>query len=85
MGAFDYITTVSFKIFITGLILYGIYLMIQKKQSGYLPIILLFLYYIYYFLTSRSYLEQFNDISENNVPKDDDTEEDNTNPFTISQ
>ena len=53
--------------------------MIQKKQSGYLPIILLFLYYIYYFLTSRSYLEQFNDISENNVPKDDDTEEDDSN------
>lgn len=67
MSAFEYITSVSFKLFITALIVYFIYTMIQNKQSGYLPIILLILYFIYYSVTSRSYLEKFSDASKNTV------------------
>jgi hypothetical protein len=67
MSAFEYVSSISFKIFIVGLVIYFIYSMIKNKQSGYLPIILLFLYYIYYFIMSRSYLEKFNDVSENDV------------------
>lgn len=70
MTTFEYVTTVSFKIFITGLIVYAIYSIIKNKQSGYLPIILLFLYYIYYYIMSRTYLENFINASNNTVSTD---------------
>lgn len=68
MTAFEYVSSVSFKIFVAGLVIYFIYLVFKNKQSGYLPIILLFLYFIYYFIMSRSYLEKFSDASKNAVP-----------------
>jgi len=63
---FNYLITVSFKIFLLGIVIYVIYINIKNKQSGYIPFVVLFFLYLYYIIASRSYLENFSNSMRNN-------------------
>lgn len=63
---FNYLITVSFKIFLLGIVIYVIYINIKNKQSGYIPFVVIFFLYLYYIIASRSYLENFSNSMHNN-------------------
>jgi len=63
---FNYLITVSFKIFLLGIIIYVVYINIKNKQSGYIPFVVIFFMYLYYIIASRSYLENFTNPMRNN-------------------
>lgn len=78
---FNYLITVSFKIFVLGIVIYVIYINIKNKQSGYIPFVVIFLLYLYYIIASRSYLENFSDISNNPMRNNDVVLDSVSKPF----